>query len=52
MKTDLAKRIAGSLDVRDAGLGLGLVATVILVLTIGVAPTVLAIGLLALLVID
>ncbi|MFO7564191.1 MAG: hypothetical protein R6X02_16210 [Enhygromyxa sp.] len=52
MKTDLVRRIAGTIDVRDAGLGLGLVALVVLVLGFGVVPTAIAIGLLALLVID
>jgi hypothetical protein len=48
-ESDLVKRIAGAIDV---GLGFGLVALVIVVLTLGVLPTAVAIGLLALLVID
>jgi hypothetical protein len=52
MKTDLVKRIAGAIDVRDVGLGFGLVALLILVLTLGVVPTAVAIGLLALLSVD
>jgi hypothetical protein len=48
----LVKRVAGTLDVRDVGLGFGLIAVVIVVLTLGVIPTALAIGLLALLSVD
>jgi hypothetical protein len=48
----LAKPIANSLDVRTVGFGFATVATIILVLMLGIAPTALALGLLALLVID
>jgi len=52
LKAPLVKRIAGAIDVPAAGLGFALVAMVIAVLTLGVAPTALALGLLALFVVD
>lgn len=52
MKAPLVKRLAGAIDVPSAGLGFAVVALVILVLTVGVAPTALAIGLLTLVLID
>lgn len=52
MTAPLVKRIAGAIDVRSTGLGFAVVALVICVLTLGVAPTALAIGLLTLFLID
>lgn len=52
MKAPLVKRLAGAIDLPSAGLGFAVVALVILVLTLGVAPTALAIGLLTLFLID
>lgn len=48
----LARRISGAVDVPSAGLGFALVGIVIAILVFGVAPTALALGLLALLVVD
>ena len=47
-----AKRSTSELDVRHVGLGFAVVAALICVLAFGLAPTALAIGLLALLVVD
>jgi hypothetical protein len=52
LKAPLVKRLAGAIDLPSAGLGFAVVALVILVLTLGVAPTALAIGLLTLFLID
>ena len=52
MNRSLAKRIAGAVDVPSAGLGVGLVALFVFVALVGVAPTALTLGLLALLVVD
>ena len=48
----LAKRIAGKLDVQASGLAFAVVAVVICVTVFGLAPTTLALGLLALLVVE
>jgi hypothetical protein len=48
----LVKRLGGAIDIPSAGLGFAVIALVILVLTLGVAPTALAIGLLTLVLID
>lgn len=52
MKAPLVKRLAGAIDVPSAGIGLAAVALGLLMLTLGVAPTALAIGLLTLLLIE
>jgi hypothetical protein len=52
MSRELAKRIAGAVDLPAAGLGFGLVALIAAVALLGVAPTALALGLLALLAVD
>ncbi|HVH99508.1 MAG TPA: hypothetical protein VM869_12390 [Enhygromyxa sp.] len=52
MKAPLVKRIAGAIDIPSAGIGFAVIALVIIVLTMGIAPTALAIGLLTLFLID
>ena len=48
----LVKRIAGELDVRQTGLAFALLAALVAVAVFGLAPTALALGLLALLVVE
>jgi hypothetical protein len=48
----LVRRSLGALDTRSYGLWLALAAALILVFVIGAAPTMIALGLLALLVVD
>jgi hypothetical protein len=52
LKAPLVKRLTGAIDVPSAGIGLAAVALGLLVLTLGVAPTALAIGLLTLFLIE
>ncbi|PRP90529.1 hypothetical protein ENSA5_64440 [Enhygromyxa salina] len=48
----LTKHVAGTVDLASAGLGFALVGIVIATLAFGLAPSALALGLLALLVVD
>ncbi len=48
----LTKRLSGAVDVPSVGLGFALVAIAIVVLTLGIAPTAVGVGLIALLVVD
>lgn len=48
----LAKRLAAELDVQSAGLAFALVGMIAAVVLFGLAPTALALGLLALLVVE
>lgn len=52
MKAPLVKRLAGAIDVRATGLSFAAIALIGVTLTLGAAPTALAIGLLALCLVD
>lgn len=51
-RRELARRLAGNIEVRSAGLGLALLGLLVAILLFGVAPTALGLGLAALLVVD
>ena len=52
MKRALVRRVAGELEPQTVGLGFALVAIVVALWAFGVGPTVIGVGLLALLVAD